>query len=302
MFAPLRRLGCAAFSKRIGSTLSFSLVPLMLAMVSPASQAGLINDVPSCYAANKIQSTEPRYDKLVYVLIDQTVLLDEKLQKSVLDSVLSLLQPGTKFVVAEFSAFSQDRYLQVLHTGIIENPLSASQEGDVVMSRLSDFKTCMKAQGPFAERMALSSAHDAMVGSSSNLAQSDVLLAFKTVSDAVRKDSAPRKVVFVVTDGLENSTISSFYAKNAVRDINPDVELKKAQANQVIGDFGGARVYILGGGLMAPSTQGTAAQRNGYRDPKTLLALKQFWSAYVSQSNGHLAEFGAPALVEPVGY
>ncbi|MGI4858961.1 MAG: hypothetical protein ACRYHA_18980 [Janthinobacterium lividum] len=281
---------------------AWSLLPVVLATVSPVTQAGLINDVPSCYAANKIQGPVASYDKLVYLLIDQTVLLDPTLQKSVLDNMLSLLQPGTKFVVAEFSAFSQERYLQVLHTGIIETGMPASQEGDVVMGRLNDFKACMKAQAPFAQRMALTSAHDAMAGSASTLAQSDVMLALKTVSDAVRQDSATKKVVFVVTDGLENSSITSFYAKNAVRGVNPDIELNKARTNQLIGDFGGARVYILGGGLMAPPTQGTAAQRNGYRDPKTLLALKQFWSAYFSQSNARLVEFGAPALVESVGY
>ncbi len=277
-----------------------ALSTALLLMLAPQAHAGLVNDVPSCYAVNKIAASVATYDKLVYLLIDQTVLLDPTLQQSVINNMLSLLVPGTKFVVAEFSAFSQDHYLNVIHTGIIEAPMPASQEGDVVMSRLGEFKTCLKNQGPYAQRMALSTASQVMKASSDDLAQSDVMLALKTVSDAVRQDRAAKKVVFVVTDGLENSSVTSFYAHNAVRDVNLDVEMKRAEANQLIGDFGGARVYVLGGGVMAPAMKGSAAERNGYRDPKTLLDLKRFWEAYFSKSNGVLVEFGEPALVEGV--
>lgn len=285
---------------RRGGIVALSTAVLLL--LAPQAHAGLVNDVPSCYAVNKIAAPSGTYDKLVYLLIDQTVLLDPTLQQSVLNNMLSLLQPGTKFVVAEFSAFSQEHYLNVLHTGIIETPIPASQEGDVVMSRLGDFKTCLKNQAPFAQRMALSTAAQVMKASSDDLAQSDVMLALKTVSDAVRQDKAAKKVVFVVTDGLENSSVTSFYAHDAVRDVNADAEMKKAEASQLVGDFGGARVYVLGGGVMVPATKGSAAERNGYRDPKTLLDLKRFWGEYFSKSNGMLVEFGEPALVEGVGW
>ncbi|MEM5426332.1 hypothetical protein [Paraburkholderia ferrariae] len=269
--------------------------------VLPA-HAGLTNDVPSCYAANKIAAPQVQYDQLIYVLVDQTVQLDATLQKSVLDNVQGMLKPGTKFVIAEFSAFSQGHYLNVLHTGVIERPIPASEEGNVVMSRLRDFHTCMQQQLVYGQRLALATTAQVLKSGTSTLHQSDILMALKSVSSAVAQEKATHKLVFVVTDGLENSSVTSFYARNAVRHINPAVELKKAQDNNLFGDFGSARIYLLGAGVMQPAANGSTAERNGYRDPKTLMDLKQFWSGYFSRSNAQLVEFGAPALLEPLSW
>lgn len=274
---------------------------LALCAALPA-HAGLTNDVPSCYAANKIASPQVPYDQLIYVLIDQTVLLDATLQKSVLDNVQSMLKPGTKFVIAEFSAFSQGHYLNVLNTGIIERPIPTADEGNVVMSRLRDFRTCMQQQMVYGQRLALSATAKVMKSGTSSLDQSDILMALRSVSPAVAQDKAAHKLVFVVTDGLENSSVTSFYAHNAVRHVNPDVELKKAQDNNLVGDFGSARLYVLGAGVMQPAANGSTAERNGYRDPKTLNDLKQFWSGYFSRSHATLVEFGEPALLEPLSW
>ena len=280
----------------------YSIFAVSTLLAVGIAYAGVDNEVPSCYTANKIKPVTPVYDNLVYVLLDQTVQLDAVLQKSVLDNILQMMIPGTKFVVTEFSAFSQGHYLTVLHTGIIEKPIPPNQEGDVVMSRLDSFKTCLKQQGLFAQRMVLGTSYQVMKESLNSLDQSDVMLAFYTVSKAVKLDSAKQKIVLSVTDGLENSSITTFYSHNMVRDINPDDELKKVNSNQLFGDFGGASVYVIGGAIMPPAKQGTAAQRNGYRDPKTLRNLKTFWQEYFQKSNAQLREFGEPALVDPVKF
>ncbi len=64
----------------------------------------------------------------------------------------------------------------------------------------------------------------------------------KTVSSAVSKDHAKQKVVFVVTDGLENSSVTSFYVRHGVRRIDPTKEMEKAESNHMIGNFGDASV------------------------------------------------------------
>ena len=64
----------------------------------------------------------------------------------------------------------------------------------------------------------------------------------KTVSSAVSKDHAKQKVVFVVTDSLENSSVTSFYVRHGVRRIDPTKEMEKAESNHMIGNFGGASV------------------------------------------------------------
>ena len=271
-------------------------------LVCGSARAGLVNDVPSCYAATQIQPDAHPYDKLVYILVDQTVALDPELEQSVVDNSLRMLQPGSKFVIAQFSAFSQGRYLTILHSGIVERPLDASRVNSTPIRASKDLDQCLGEQGGFARTMVARTLADVMKASTSTLDQSDVLMALNTVSAAVAADPARHKTVFVATDGLENSSVTSFYACGTVRDINPSKEMAKAVNAHLVGDFGGASVYILGGGLMPPATLGTKAQRDGYRDSHTLSDLSQFWHNYFDRSNARLVEFGEPALVQPVSY
>lgn len=273
-----------------------------LSVASMSVQAGLTNDVPSCYTANHFKFASEPYTKLAYILVDQTVVLNSELQKESIDNAVRLLGPGTKFVVAEFSAFSQDRYLNVLNTGIIETPMTQSEHDNVPVHSLAAFDSCMKGQAGYSMGLVNKAVVSAMSGAADTLSQSDIMMALKTISDAVAKDAAKQKVVFVVTDGLENSSITSFYSKNSVRLIDPAKELSKAKDNHMMGDFGGASVYMLGAGVMPPAKVGTKAEREGYRDPKTLDSLNKFWKEYFERSNAKLMEFGMPALVSPVAF
>ena len=231
--------------------------------LNPTAQAGLVNDVPSCWAATHLAPTGAPYDRLVYVLLDQTVQLDPTLDQSVVDNTMRLLQPGTKFVIAEFSAFSQGHYLHVLHTGILEKPLPAARVSNTPIQAAKHLAECLGMQRNFAERMVMTTLAGVLKSSTSTLDQSDIMQALKTVSRAVRNDPAKQKLVFVVTDGLENSSVTSFYAHNAARNIDPKTELAKAAAAHEFGNFGGATVYVMGGAMMPPAKHGTLAQMNG---------------------------------------
>lgn len=280
----------------------FSVLISALFALSANAYAGLVNDIPSCYAANHFQFKSAPYQRLIYVLIDQTVMLDPQLQQSVISNINRMLGPGTKFVVAEFSAFSQDRYLNVLHTGIIEYPLTKDESGNVPMSQLPKFKACMNGQARYSIQLVDKSAQQAMQNSSSSLDQSDIMAALKTVSESIKSDAAQKKVLFLVSDALENSAVMSFYHHHVIAKIEPDKAIQKAKKAGMFGDFGGTKIYVLGAGLLPPAKHGTRAMRDGYRDPITLSRLHSFWTKYFDQSNGKLVEFGAPALVEPLSY
>ncbi len=267
-----------------------------------SAQAGLVNDVPSCYAATHIVPDPHPYDRMVYILLDQTMLLDPQLQQSVANNTMRLLTPGTKFVIAEFSAYSQGRYLDVLHTGIIEKPLAQGRVNETPMKAAARLAQCIDMQKNFATKMVVTTLAQVFKASTFSLDQSDIMQALKTVSPAIAQDPATQKIVFVITDALENSSVSSFYAHGTVRLVNPKAELTKAKAAGMLGDFGGARVYLLGAALMPPPDKGTKAQRDGYRDARVLHSLSAFWHDYFKASNANLVEFGEPALVEPTSF
>jgi hypothetical protein len=291
-------------SKRSGLSFSFCLLLTALGIGAPLpALAGVVNDVPSCYKANHIEPAGGiAYDRLIYVLIDQTVSWNSQLEHSLVNNLNRDLKPGTKFVVAEFSAFSQGRYLQVIHTGILEKPLTQGQENNTAIPKVKAFKACLRDQGTFARNMADTTAVSVMKQSTSTLDQSDIMAAIKQVSLAMRSDPAHDKVFLIASDGLENSSVTSFYGHGGVRNINPGVEIRKAAAADMFGDFGGAHVYFLGGALMPPAKNGSLSARNGYRDPQVLHNLSMFWHEYFSKSDAKLIEFGEPTLLVPVHF
>jgi len=269
--------------------------------VGSAYAAAPQNKVPSCYAANpKIGQKLPVPQRWLYLVIDQTVMLDDNLKQSLADIVKHNLQPGMGFSVFSFSAFSQGRYMEHLATGILETTIADKKvRDDVSVPALQKFDACMKGQYGYGLKLALDSVGKALQASSANLAKSDVISSLAEISHLVKENPVKNKQILLVSDMLENSTISSFYAKNAVRKVDAEKELKTVEANHLLGDFAGAGVYVMGAGMM-PEQKDAKSKNVQYRDPKTLAALKQFWEGYFSRSNAKLEEFGAPELLSPI--
>ena len=102
-------------------------------------------------------------------------------------------------------------------------------------------------------------------------------------------------MVILVSDMLEHSTITSFYLNRDIRTIDPEIELARADSATVFGDFGGARVIVIGAGLLPPDVD---AGRT--RNTATLAALRQFWTEWFRRSKATLSDYGQPDLVDPV--
>ncbi len=270
------------------------------ALLSPLAQAGVDNDIPSCYLANKMKLAPPPAETEVFVLIDQTTPLDTGLQDSVRENTGRLIKAGSSFVIASFSSFGQGRYLEVLSAGTLEGKIDSKLRDDISVKLLRNFDACMAGQADFGRGAAAKALNKALAGTSSLFAKSDVMGSLKELSSRIKQSTARDKIVFLVSDMLENSGISSFYASKNVRAIEPAVELKKAQEAQAVGDFGGARVFVLGAGLVQENAGGKNRDSGVYRNPKTMAVLRQFWDAYFEASHAKLAEFGAPALLSPV--
>lgn len=278
--------------------LRYSFVAAALSLGAGSVLAGISNDVPSCYAANHIKPVPGGVDRELFIAVDQTTVFDEKQQAQIAATASAAIKPGSAYTLLDFSAFSQGRYTEVVTRGVIESPIPEKLRDDISERALRTFDACMTGQSAFARKSLLTAVAQVQSAATNDLARSDILAALKDISDKVRASSASDRVVFLASDMLENSSVSSFYAHNTVRHIDPAAEIKKANAAGLIGDFGGARVYVLGAGLLS----GDAKVKNAYRDPQTLTALKQFWTLYFQQSNAKLQEFGAPALLNPVAY
>lgn len=261
------------------------------------------NQVPSCYAANpKVGQKAPTPSKWLYVVLDQTVVLDANLKQSLADIIKKNIEPGMGFTVLSFSAFSQGKYLDHVATGIIETTIDKKLRNDISVKALESFDKCMQGQFGYGLKLVLGSVGQVLQQSNSELQKSDVFASLAESSRLVKDNNSAKKVVLVVSDMLENSTVSSFYSNNNVRKIDPEREIKNVESNGLLSDFGGADIYVMGAGMLQEPQGGVTASKKDvrYRDPKTMAALKKFWEMYFSRSNGKLEEFGMPALLSTI--
>jgi hypothetical protein len=261
-------------------------------------QAGVTNDIPSCYAANHINQVAGGADHELFIAIDQTTVFDEKLQAQIAEMAGKAIRPAGAYTLFDFSAFSQGHYTEVVTRGVIESPIPEKLRDDISERALRNFDACMTGQSAYAKKALLTSIARVESVATNDLAKSDIMAALKDISDKVRASPSSDRVVLIASDMLENSSVSSFYSHNAVRRIDPRTEIKKATAAGLIGDFGGARVYVIGAGLLAED----AKFKNAYRDPQTMSALKEFWTLYFQKSNASIGEFGEPALLGGMVY
>lgn len=276
---------------------SHLLAAALAGCLSAQSYAGTVNEVPSCYAANKIEVKAAPPAREIFVLVDQTTIFDEKLQNSIFENTWGYLGPNSAYTVVSFSAFAQGRYTEVVSAGTIEAPLSDRDRDATNQRLLKTFDVCMKSQEAWAKKHAIEAIKKSLAAASTDLAKSDILAALKDVSARIKESPAKQKVLLMASDMLENSSVSSFYASNTrVRTIDPAKELAAAERANLIGDFGSARVFVIGAGLIGPAGNSKAS----YRETPAMNALADFWTHYFEKSHAVVAQFGRPALLQPI--
>jgi len=275
----------------------FSGLGLIILSTSLFSTKALASnsDVPTCYQIKGLEATRPAVQKELYILVDETTPLDERLQSLVLKNVGALMQAETGFVIASFSSFSNGRYFKVLSRGVIEGDVPLEVRENSAKAAVKTFDGCLKKQYSFARGLAVEKLREAMSGADVGLPKSDVGTSLARFSELIGQSSANDRLLLVVSDMLENSSVTSFYTNNNVKKLDVNRELKAFDQAKMIGNFGSARVYVVGAGLVTADK--SARPVNVYRDPKTMALLQEFWGQYFQKSNATLEEFGAPALI-----
>lgn len=256
------------------------------------------NSINSCYDLAKVEGKNTSINKELFVLIDQTTALDEELKQSVVQNSAENVNYGNAFTVAKFSAFVQGNYSGVVNSAQLDWPMNEDLRNNTPKKLLQGYDKCMKAQVGYVKRTLDDSINKTYGAATNTIVRSDILKSLQDLArNTVKTSTAKVKTVFIVSDMLENSSITSFYFNNGVKKIDSVAELKIVEANKMLADFGGANVYVLGAGLV-PSTSKVASET--YRDPKTMNALTEFWKMYFKKSNARLIEFGQPALLGKV--
>ena len=260
---------------------------LFLGMVS------LYADSTSCYDIYK-SSVKPNVaiERAVFVLVDETTIFNEKLQEQIIKNTLSKIAPANYIYIGKFSAFIDNHYNEKMFEFKIDTPLSTDERYYERKDTLAKIDKCLKDQQGYVSGQIVQSIKKSFLNPNDDIAKSDVLYALQDFGqNVISQVEAKEKIVILASDMLENSTITSFYAKGATRLIQPETELNKIEKSNLFSNFDNSKIYVIGTGLISSKDNNKT-----YRDPKILASLKDFWTKYFVKSNGNLVEMGQPAL------
>ena len=253
----------------------------------------LYADSTSCYDIYK-SSVKPNVaiERAVFVLVDETTIFNEKLQEQIIKNTLSKIAPANYIYIGKFSAFIDNHYNEKMFEFKIDTPLSSDQRYYERKDTLAKIDKCLKDQQGYVSGQIVQSIKKSFLNPNDDIAKSDVLYALQDFGqNVISQVEAKEKIVILASDMLENSTITTFYAKGATRLIQLETELNKIEKSNLFSNFDNSKIYVIGTGLISSKDNSKT-----YRDPKILASLKDFWTKYFVKSNGNLVEMGQPAL------
>jgi hypothetical protein len=266
---------------------------LILALALPcAALAAERNDLQSCYARNGLVDIKPAGSgRELVVIIDQTIPMPEDLQRSSWGQIDRFVQPGDRVRLYTFSAFLPGEYQRLVYAGELDMPLQGDVRDDVNMRKLRGLDQCLATQKKAFQAGFGGLFVKGLREARQDIPKSEIMNTLRRVGEDMSKElGVEERVVYLISDMLEHSDYTSFYAANQIKQLNVGNELKLAQSKGLYADLQGARVYVSGAGLV------TDAVKHAYRSGKTMDALNDFWAQYLNASNATLEGFGTPSL------
>lgn len=227
----------------------------------------------------------------IWVIIDRTAVLPAPVQASAITKLRKALQPGDRIQLLGFSSLQGEEFTQRRLDATLSSALTDQERYELPKRTVSQLEKCLVEQ----ERRVHAALQQQMAALLSapltQAANSDVLLALSDVSQQlVALSTAERRMVLIISDMIEHSAITSFYARKTLRRIDPAAELAKVQEAGLTARFEGADLFVMGAGALPGDT-------GGYRGLPELLALRTFWEQFFEQSGGQLKGWGQPELL-----
>lgn len=247
----------------------------------------------SCYEQYSIKTGNTQPLRQIYIIIDQTTVFNDAIKENLFEKIKPFFIPGSKITLVKFSTFTDKYYTSIAKETLLDTPLTQELEDDTPILKVKKFKKCIEAQSGDMVSVIPRFIEEIMDDSNATLGQSEILKMLKDVSDSkIQHSKANEKIIFLVSDMLENSSVISFYDNNNIKAISSSVALSKIKSADLLSDFSGAKVYVIGAGMVT----------NGHKNRSTasIKSLKEFWELYFKASNASLVGFGTPELMEDI--
>lgn len=245
-----------------------------------------------CFDELGVAQHRPPSTREVVIAVDETTLIPAHLATDLQRSLREAVQPGDHVSLLAFSAISRDRYVREAFQVTVEPAVSEALRHTLPVRRIRPLERCIELRREQTHRRVREQTNAMLQRASADIQHSEIVFSLREIGARLQASPVREKVLVIVSDMLEHSAFSSFYAQRALAVIDPAHEMDKVRVKALTAPLAGVRVYVFGGGL--------ASITENYRDHPGLLALERFWNAYITASGGQLVAFGKPALLVPV--
>lgn len=230
----------------------------------------------------------------VLLLVDRTTQFPPDVRQAIEEQIVALAAPGTRLTIGSFSTYSNDTHAGIDFETFVEPDFPADGRNDAAMGALRKLDNCLAQRRVEEGAAARAAANIALQAYLPDGQRSDVAASIKQFGQRLGGDGGHRRILILASDMLENSSVTSFYLGGAMRVIDIDQELAKVEQRQLVAQLGGARVYVIGAGLIPADVE-------SLRTHDELLALERFWTGYFERSGAQSTQIGKPLLLRPIG-
>ncbi len=251
----------------------------------------------SCYddplVAQSVHGVHRTAVNEVVVLYDRTTPLPEDVLRAVERDLATLIQPRTQFTLASFSTYSAAEHNRIELSFFVDPPLSDDQTENAGMGAMRRLNSCLAARGQAIQTTLQTKIRQLAESATTNSQRSDIVAAVTAFGQQFSNSHARHRTFVLISDLLENSSVSSFYSNGTMRTIDVTQELAKFDRAGLTPRLVGARVFVVGAGIVPAGAE-------NMRSNDEMRALTQFWTQIFTNGGAESVQIGQPLLLTPV--
>lgn len=264
-------------------------ITLLIASIS-FNSAYATSNITDCYEAEGLTPPKTSADKILYVFIDQTTLLPDNMKSKLMTLVTDWDKPGDRVKIARFSAQTKGQYNELMFDEMVLPFPDQEYLYNMKRSKKKPLLACLNQRRQEYSKSLDNAMTSTLALIGKTLPKSEIFYSLRELSKSLITESdVADKTILFVSDGLENSSFTSFYARKGIKLISTNETMGIINKNSLQADWDNAKVYILGLGYFPDSKL--------YIRPNYIERLKGFWMSYFTAGSGEIVAVGTPMLL-----
>ena len=276
--------------RRQGSVSAYLLL-LVSGLFVFINTATAATGIASCYkGVGEGQSFDVMPDHALYILVDQTTPLSTAMKSRLTQIVSGWGNAGDHVKIVGFSANFRDQYPRLYFDGRVERQPTQEFLFNLHYKEKTTLANCLQEQQKAFNSGFNNQFAQALSDISVEIPKTDLLYSLKQISDQlVKPQDGMKRTVLLVSDGLENSSVTSFYQKGKIKILNDKKVISHVRRKGLVANWKNANVYLYGIGLWPKPSE--------YANVKAVSSVGRFWERYFVEGNAIIKAIGTPELL-----